>query len=154
MRALVAFLSMLLCGCASVEDLTRLSCIPTTAASDVWLKREAYLYKIDGESEISLWSSPYRYGSGQDASGHLQIHTPPPLYTLGTGTRITIVRVTRETHFDNPPNVIRVRAVAHVGNVTVPFRYSWGIGNHINYAPWETDTYDPRDFSRAMECKT
>jgi hypothetical protein len=154
MRMLVALVAILLGGCASIEDLTHLSCTPSFSPNDVTLKREAYLYKIEGESDISLWNSPLRYGQGLGESKHLIIHTPPPLYTLAPGTRLTITRVTRETHFDNPPNVIHVKGVAHLAGADVPFIYSWGIGNHVNYAPWETETYNPSDFSRTMQCKT
>ena len=116
------------------------------------LKREAYLYKFHDEKEISLWNSRYKYGSGADDSGKMIMHSPPPLLVLPPGTKLTIEKITRETHFDNSPNAIYVRGVAHSASQDIRFRYLWGINNSIHHAPWETEKYDPRDFSRSTLC--
>ena len=152
MRILLLAIIFLLHGCASVQDMTHANCLPRGVPGDVSLRREAYLYKLQGESDISLWGSPYRYGSGVDASGKMQMHSPPPLAVLPVGTRLTIQKITRETHFDNPRDVIHAHGVAHTIQGNLKFVYSWGIENKINYAPWETDVYDPRDFSRTIGC--
>jgi len=152
MRILLLAVVFLFVGCASVQDLTRASCLPDGVPGEVVLKRQAYLYKFKDEADISLWDSPYRYGSGVDTTGKMQMHSPPPLLVLPAGTRVTIQKISRETHFDNPRDVIHVQGVAHSGQDSFKFVYSWGIENRIHSAPWETDTYNPRDFSRTIQC--
>ncbi len=152
MRAFFLALVCLHSGCASIQDLTRAKCLPAGVPGTVVLKREAYLYQFQNEKEISLWDSQYRYGSGVDDSGKMLMHSPPPLMVLPSGTQLTIERFTRESHFDNSPNAIYVRGVVHSGSQDIRFRYLWGINNSIHHAPWETETYDPRDFSRSILC--
>ena len=141
---------LFLAGCASVQDLSQSRCLPNGVPSDVVLLRTAYLYKIEGEPNISLWDSPYTYGSGVDASGKLQMHSPPALLTLPKGSRLTVQKVTRESHFDNPQDVIDVQGIAQTDRGRFHFVYTWGIGNKIKHAPWESEAYDPREFSRSI----
>src|SRR5207342_1558336 len=109
---------------ASVQDLTQADCLPAGVPGIVVLKRQAYLYQFPNEKEISLWNSPYRYGSGVDAAGKMLMHSPPPLMILPAGTRLTIETITRETHFDNPADAIHVYGVAHSVSRDVRFVYS------------------------------
>ena len=152
MRTFLLTVVFFFAGCASVQDLTHATCLPVGVPGEVILKRQAYLYKFKDEAEISLWDSPYQYGSGIDATGMMQMHAPPPLLVLPAGTHLTINQITRETHFDNPRDVIHAQGVVHIGQDSYNFVYSWGIGNRIHFAPWETDTYDPRDLSRGIQC--
>ena len=152
MRTLLLTVALFLPGCASVEDLTQATCLPDGVPGEVALKRQAYLYKFDNESEISLWDYPYQYGSGVDASGKMQMHSPPPLFVLPVNTRLSIQRITRETHFDNSRDAIHVQGVAHTGQGNLEFVYAWGIENRIKRAPWEADVYDPQEFSRTIGC--
>lgn len=143
----------LLFGCASIQDLTRAECLPAGVPGIVVLKRAVYLYRFGNEKEISLWNSPYQYGSGLDDSGRMIMHSPPPLMVLPAGTRLTIEKITRESHFDSPPNSIYVRGVAHGEKRDVRFVYLWGINNTIQQAPWETETHHPGEFSRSVRCE-
>lgn len=115
MRAFLLVLICLLSGCANIQDLTHAECLPTEVPGTVVLKREAYLYQFQGEKEISLLDSRYRYGAGVDGSGKMLMHSPSPLMVLPPSTRLTIERITRETHFDNSPNAIYVRSATHLG---------------------------------------
>lgn len=152
MRLFALSVLLILTGCASIQDLTHSSCTPSAKSGDVVLQREAYLYRVEGEAEISLRDYPRRFGQGVDETGRLAIHTPLALYTLPSGSHISIKRITRETHFDNPPNSIHVVGIAHLQGGDVPFVYVWGINNHVHFAPWESSAYDPRD-NRSMQCK-
>jgi hypothetical protein len=80
------------------------------------------------------------------------MHSPSPLMILPIGTRLTIERITRETHFDNPTDAIHAYGVAHSDIRDIRFVYSWGINNKIQHAPWETEAYDHREFSRSIQC--
>jgi hypothetical protein len=154
MKALLLSAIIFLSGCASVQDLSQSRCLPGGVPGDVTLLRTAYLYKIEGESTISLWDSPYTYGAGVDASGKLQMHSPPPLLTLPKGSRLSIQKVTRESHFDNPQDVIDVQGIAQTDRGQFKFVYTWGIGNKIHHAPWESATYDPKEFNRSIaQCR-
>ncbi len=153
MRAIPLFVVLALAGCTSVTDLTRATCVPGNLPGNVVLKREAYLYMLDNDRDVSLWNSPYRYGSGiVDAAGHMQMHSPPPLRVLPAGTPLTIAKISRETRFDGPVNTIHVKGVVHLEH-DQPFYYIWGVDNRINYAPWESETYNPSDFSRTVSCE-
>ena len=153
MKSIATLLILLLTSCASIQDLTNAKCLPAGVPGVVVLQREAYLYQFQNEKEISLLDSPYRYGSGIDESGKILMHSPPPLMILPSGARLTIERITRETHFDNSPNAIYVRGMVHSGNRDIRFSYLWGFNNKIQPAPWESETYEPRDFSRSILCE-
>jgi hypothetical protein len=152
MRVFSLAIICLLSGCASIQDLTHAMCLPAGVPGTVVLKREAYLCHFQNEKEISLWNSQYQYGSGVDDFDRMVMHSPPPLKVLPSGTRLTIERITRETHFDNSPNSIYARGVAHSGGRDLRFSYLWGSNNKIQQAPWETEAYAPRDFSRSILC--
>ena len=152
MRVFLLALACLLSGCASIQNLTDAKCLPAGVPGAVVIKREAYIYQLHDEKEISILKSRYLYCSGADDSGKMIMHYPPPLLVLPPGTQLTIERITRETHFDNSPNAIYVRGVAHGASQDIHFRYLWGISNSIHHAPWETETYDPRDFGRSILC--
>ena len=153
MRSALLIILLLLAGCARIQNITKAECLPTSFPSEEVLKRQAYLYKFEDETEISLWNHPYRYGSGVDASGQMQMHAPPPLKKLPIGTQLTITKITRESHFDGSPNSIYARGIAHIDQEQLHFLYVWGIRNRIQYAPWEKDTYNSSDFSRVIECE-
>jgi hypothetical protein len=138
-------------GCASIEDLTHLSCTPPTSPSDVILQRDAYLYQIQGEPGVSLWDSPLR--NGRWDAGQLTLDEQVPLYTLAAGTQLTITRVTRQQRSGSLPADIIVEGTASIDTATVVFHYNWGKDSHVNYAPWESTTDNTHDLSRAVSCR-
>ena len=151
-RLIIFAIAFLLYGCANVKEITHYSCIEPLVPPEVNSKRETYLYVIDGERDISLWDSPLRYGQGVDSAGKMIIHYPPPLHTLPVGTRMTIVRVTRETRFENTPNSIRVFGTVDIDSKPIRFAYLWGLENRVILAPWESEVYQPRARARLLDC--
>jgi hypothetical protein len=142
---------VLMGGCASVEDLTHLSCTPPTSPSEVTLKREAYIYQIQGEPGVSLWDSPLR--NGRWDAGQLILDEQVPLYTLAAGTQLTITGVTRQQRSGSLPADIIVEGTARIDTATVAFHYDWGKDSRVNYAPWESTSENTHELSRAVSCK-
>lgn len=150
MKALVIGVALILTGCAHTEDLTGASCVPAGVPGTVVLKREAYLYRFDNEQRISLRDSRHQYiKSG--ASGQDRVVTLEPLKVLPVGTVLTIQRVSRETSFHGPLDVIELFGVAHIDD-GYKFRYVWGVSNKIHSAPWEDEVNRPLVFDRAVDC--
>ena len=150
MKALVIGVALVLAGCAHTEDLTGASCVPAGVPGTVVLKREAYLYRFDNEQQISLRDSRYQYiKSG--ASAQDRVVTLEPLKVLPVGTVLTIERVSRETSFDGPIDVIELAGVAHIDD-GYKFRYVWGVSNKIHSAPWEDEVNRPLVFDRVVDC--
>lgn len=136
MKALVIGVALILTGCAHTEDLTGASCVPAGVPGTVVLKREAYLYRFDNEQRISLRDSRHQYiKSG--ASGQDRVVTLEPLKVLPVGTVLTIQRVSRETSFHGPLDVIELFGVAHIDD-GYKFRYVWGCPTRSTRRPGKT----------------
>ncbi len=151
MKAIPAiFLAIGILGCTQAQDITGASCVPEGVPGTVTLKREAYLYKFDGEPQISLWDARYRYGKA-DSTGQMQIYSPEPLKVLPIGTQITIQRVRRVTGFDGPWDAIELSGLVRIDE-EYSFKYVWGVSNKIHSAPWEEAVYRPSDIDRVVDC--
>jgi hypothetical protein len=151
LRLLSIGLVVFFTGCATVDDLTRLSCTPSTAPGEVTLQRVAYLYRIDGEPNLSLWDSPLR--SGEWNAGQLTLKEPTPIYTLAPGTSMVIAKVSRTRGTGAVPSTIQVDGEARIENALVAFHYAWGENEHVNHAPWEASADNPHEFNRVVTCK-
>ena len=144
MRVLVPAIALVLVSCASHLSLTKFEPFKDQVGVELRTERVTYIYDFP-HSPQSLWDHTFKYKYGGEI--HMREEEPKALCPAGSIVRLEEVRQTRQ--FDNPI-VIEALGKIDCGGSVLEFRYVWGLGSEIHAAPWESESYDPREKRRVL----
>lgn len=145
----VLFVSTLLAGCATVEDLSLNAPFAENVGKVLSTQRVTYVYDFDaGEAPMELWDHTDDFVR-PDSVDQMNMTEVQPIATCTPGSEFQLQRVLRVRRFNNPES-IEARGRIVCGEQVYDVSYDWGRWNSIIDAPWESNLYDP-DRTRQIE---
>lgn len=137
----VLFVSTLLAGCATVEDLSLNAPFAENVGKILSTKRVTYVYDFDaGEAPMELWDTTDKFvrPDGDDQMNMMEVQ---PVATCTPGSEFQLQRVLRVRRF-NAPESIKARGRIVCGEQVYDVTYDWERWNSIIDMPRDSDLYD------------
>ncbi len=146
-RILVLVIAIALVSCTSHRDLTHLDAFQRQVGVELRTERLTYIYDFPYSAQ-SLWNHTYKYGIAGE-NGEMTMHESEPKAECPPGSIVWLDEVRFTRKFDNP-EVIEALGRIYCSGQVWQFRYVWGLGPKIHDAPWESETYDPRNTRKVL----
>lgn len=137
-------------ACTTMEDISNRDCVPLRTPLEVPTERPTYLYDENGDGILDLADAVW-VGYRTSESGFQEKITHQPLAELPVGTRLNLERVKRGDTW-TATGVIEVQGSLIYDGERRQFKYTWGVGEEISAAPWESSSREPRVFDRDVSC--